>query len=67
MSYPAIYEAKAVQLAGPVVTAYVPAVFGDVAIQITEFMVAPIPGMCWVMFQAGNCEFPVWVGNRVQV
>lgn len=67
MSYPSIYKAKAVSLTGPTLTAYVPAVFGDVAIQITDFLSTPVPGMGWVMFQAGDCEFPVWVGNDVAV
>ena len=63
-SYPSLYRAKAVnvvrQNGSPVVTAYVPQVFGDTPIKITDFHGTAEPGMGWVFFQSGNPEFPVW-------
>ena len=62
--YPSLYRAKAVnvvrQNGSPVMTAYVPQVFGDTPIKITDFHGAPEPGMGWVFFQSGSPEYPVW-------
>jgi hypothetical protein len=48
------------------VTAFVPAVFGEEPITIVEAIgsLPEAPGMGWVFFQAGNPEFPVWVGAQ---
>ena len=61
-SYPGIYRAKAVQYQSPNLTVYVPQVFGDVTITVTEWITVPETGMGWVMFQGGDPSFPVWVG-----
>jgi len=61
-SYPGIYRAKAVQFVSPNLTAYVPQVFGDVAITVTEWITTPVVGLGWVMFQGGDPSFPVWLG-----
>ena len=58
--YPIIYRAKAVQATATKLTAYVPQVFGDVSVEITDFLGPPVAGMGWVFFQAGNPEHPVW-------
>lgn len=63
MAYPSIYRAKAIQFDGTTLSAYVPQVFGDVTIEITEFIGDVGAGMGWVLFQAGNPEFPVWLGS----
>lgn len=63
MPYPSLYRAKAVQYDGTTLTAYVPQVFGDVTIQITDLIGDVEPGMGWVLFQAGNPEFPVWMSG----
>lgn len=63
MPYPAIYRAKAVRYEGGVITAYVPQVFGDVTVEITDTLGDVAPGMGWVFFQAGNPEFPVWTSG----
>lgn len=63
MAYPSIYRAKAVQYDGTTLIAYVPQVFGDVTIEVTELIGDVEPGMGWVLFQAGNPEFPVWMSG----
>jgi hypothetical protein len=63
-SYASLYRAKAVAVRPGAIDAFVPQVFGEASITITESLgVMPAqPGMGWVFFQAGNCEFPVWAG-----
>src|SRR5262245_61089953 len=63
-TFPSIYRAKAVQVGNPI-TAYIPAVFGDSPVRIRDVMGTAEPGMGWVFFQAGNPEFPVWVGTSI--
>jgi hypothetical protein len=44
---------------------YVPAVFGNQSVEVSE-SIGSLPTqaeMGWVFFQAGNPEFPVWVGR----
>jgi len=62
-TYDAIYRARAVKYESSVVTAYVPQVFGETAIQIVNFLGTPATGMGWVLFQGGNPEFPVWTSG----
>ena len=62
-TYPSVYRARAVKYEAPVLTAFVPQVFGNIAIEITEVIGAPTQGMGWVFFQGGNPEFPVWNGG----
>jgi hypothetical protein len=63
VAYPSIYRAKAVQYDGTTLIAYVPQVFGDVTIEITDLIGEVEQGMGWVFFQAGNPEFPVWMSG----
>jgi hypothetical protein len=65
-TFPALYRAKAVDTTGRKVTAFVPAVFGEESVTIVDSVGAlpADPGMGWVFFQAGNPEFPVWVGAQ---
>jgi hypothetical protein len=63
VAYPSIYRAKAVQYDGTTLIAYVPQVFGDVTIEITDLIGEIEQGMGWVFFQAGNPEFPVWMSG----
>ena len=67
MQYPSLYRAKAVAVTGGRVKAYIPQIFGDTEITITSFVGGPPtePGMGWISFQAGNPEFPVWMGAGV--
>ena len=62
MPYPSLYRAKAVSIRSGSVEAFVPQVFGETTVTITDFLgVTPsAPTMGWVFFQAGNPEFPVW-------
>lgn len=62
--YPAIYRAKAAKVTGQSMQAFIPQVFGDTPVTIVNFLGDPpsSPGMGWVAFQAGNPEFPVWMG-----
>jgi hypothetical protein len=62
-TYPAVYRARAVKYEPPVVTAYVPQIFGQTAIEIIDSIGTPAPGMGWVFFQGGNPEFPVWTSG----
>jgi hypothetical protein len=60
--YPSLYRAKAVSIRSGAVEAFVPQVFGETTITITDALGAlpNQPTMGWVFFQAGNPEFPVW-------
>jgi len=60
--YPSLYRAKAVSIRSGAVDAFVPQVFGEATVTITESLgsLPTAPGMGWVFFQAGNPEFPVW-------
>lgn len=63
MGYDSVYRARAVKYEPPVVTAYVPQVFGQTAIEIVDAIGTPATGMGWVWFQGGNPEFPVWTSG----
>lgn len=62
MPYPSLYRAKAVSIRSGSVEAFVPQVFGETTVTITDFLgtTPSAPTMGWVFFQAGNPEFPVW-------
>ena len=62
MPYPSLYRAKAVSIRAGAVEAFVPQVFGETTITITDALgsLPDAPTMGWVFFQAGNPEFPVW-------
>ena len=62
-TYDAIYRARAVKYESSVITAYVPQVFGETAVQIVNYLGTPATGMGWVLFQGGNPEFPVWTSG----
>jgi len=69
-SFPSLYRAQAVSIKSGAVEAFVPQVFGETTITVTDALgtLPDAPTMGWVFFQAGNCEFPVWssglgVGN----
>jgi len=64
MAYPSLYRAKVAQTNGTSATVYVPQVFGETPVVVRDSIGAlpSTPGMGWVFFQAGNPEFPVWVG-----
>jgi hypothetical protein len=64
MAYPSLYRAKVAQTNGTSATVYVPQVFGETPVVVRDSIGAlpSAPGMGWVFFQAGNPEFPVWVG-----
>lgn len=68
-SFPSLYRARAVDVdtTGRKITVFVPQVYGEVAISIRDSVhgLPNAPGMGWVMFQAGNPEFPVWVDVSV--
>ena len=61
-TYPSIYRAKAVRYSGKTLTTYVPQVFGDQSIEVANIIGEPT-GMGWVMFEAGNPAFPVWLSE----
>ena len=63
MPYASIYRAKAIKITGNTLTAYVPQVFGDVEITVTDFLGTPAIGMGWVFFQGGDPEHPVWTSG----
>jgi hypothetical protein len=65
VDHPSLYRAKAISVGPGSIEAFVPQVFGETSITITESMGSlPLgPMMGWVFFQAGNCEFPVWAGE----
>jgi hypothetical protein len=60
-----VFRGKAVQVNGLSITAFVPQVYGEQPIVVSDFIgdVPSDPGMGWVLFQAGNPEFPVWIGK----
>lgn len=64
-SFPSVYRARAVHINGAAIDVFVPQVFGETAIVVSEYLGGPPeePGMGWVVFQGGNPEFPVWAGN----
>jgi len=66
VSYSAIYRARATGYHGSVLDVFVPQIFGDVPVSVTDFVgTAPdTVGMGWVMFQGGDPAFPVWVSDR---
>jgi hypothetical protein len=63
--FPSVYRAKAVHIKDGLIDTFVPQVFGETSIKISEYLGGPpeAPGMGWVVFQGGNPEFPVWAGN----
>jgi hypothetical protein len=61
--YPSIYQARAVSVSTTALTVLVPQVFGDVPINVTDFIGTPDRGMGWIFFQAGKADFPVWLGE----
>jgi hypothetical protein len=65
--YPSLYRAKAVSIRSGAVEVFVPQVFGETAITITDALgeLPTTSGMGWVFFQAGNPEFPVWASGLV--
>jgi microcystin-dependent protein len=65
--YPSIYRAMSVRIDPASLQAFVPQVFGDTPVTIVNFLVAKpsATGMGWVSFQAGNPDFPVWMGISV--
>lgn len=74
MPFPSLYRARATHVnqdpkpdGSTTVVVYVPAVFGEESILISDAVgsLPTSPEMGWVLFQAGNPEFPVWVGTGV--
>ena len=61
-TYPSLYRAKAVNIRAGVVEAYVPQVFGETTVIVSDFLgdIPSASGMGWIFFQAGDPEFPVW-------
>lgn len=66
-TFPAIYRARATQVNGSSIQAFVPQVFGESSVTVATFLGErpTSPTMGWVMFQGGNPEFPVWAGAGV--
>lgn len=65
MPFPSLYRAKAASVQAGVIQAFVPQVFGETPITITESL-GPMPDattMGWVFFQAGDADFPVWASG----
>lgn len=64
-SFPSVYRARAYQIRGGLTDVYVPQVFGETSVTVSEYLGGQptAPGMGWVVFQGGNPEFPVWAGN----
>jgi hypothetical protein len=62
MSYPAIYRARAAAN-GSGLDVFVPQVFGDTPIKVTDSVGGQVPGMGWVMFQGGDAAHPVWLAD----
>lgn len=67
MTYQGVYRAKALRVQGGAITAYVPQVFGDTPITITNVIggMPEPPAAGWVMFESGWAEFPVWTSGVV--
>jgi hypothetical protein len=64
--FPSLYRARAERINdNGSVSVKVPAVFGETLITTDQFFgdMPSAPGMGWVMFQAGNPEFPVWTSG----
>lgn len=59
-----VYEGRIISLGDGNATAFVPQVFGDTQVTISDFLAQPMVGMGWVSFQAGDPEFPVWLSGR---
>jgi hypothetical protein len=60
VSYDAIYRARAAARGGAL-DVFVPQVFGDTPIKVTESVGGQVTGMGWVMFQGGDPAHPVWL------
>jgi len=62
-----LYRARALMVDDGVITAYVPQVFGDTPIRITDTIgeLPSGPSTGWVMFESGATEFPVWTTGAV--
>jgi hypothetical protein len=63
--FPSLYRAKAASVQSGIIQAFVPQVFGETPITITESL-GPMPDattMGWVFFQAGDADFPVWASG----
>ena len=58
-----VYEGRIVSLGNGNATAFIPQVFGDVNVTISDFVHTPEVGMGWVAFLSGNCEYPVWLSG----
>lgn len=72
MPFPSLYRARATHLnqdakpdGSATIVVFIPAVFGEEPVQVTEAIgsLPTSPEMGWVFFQAGNPEFPVWLGR----
>ena len=63
--YPGLYRAKVAKTNGVSATVFVPQVFGEEPIIVRDSIgdLPSAPDMGWVFFQAGNAEFPVWMGK----
>ena len=64
-SLPGVYEGRIVSLGDGNVTAFVPQVFGDTTIVVSNFLSAPAVGRGWITFQSGDPEHPVWLSGVV--
>ena len=62
MSYDSIYRARA-SSSGTTLDVFVPQVFGDTPIRVTDSVGGQVPGMGWVMFQGGDPAYPVWLAD----
>ena len=62
---PGIYRAKAASVSGTTLTAFIPQIFGDLAVPVTEFVggMPTATAMGWVAFHGGNADKPVWLGG----
>ena len=63
MKLTGVYEGRIVTVGNGNVTAFVPQVFGDTTITISNFLGTPEVGRGWVTFQAGDPEHPVWLSG----
>jgi hypothetical protein len=63
--YPGIYQAMATKVNDLGVEVMIPQVFGEAPITVQRFIHGPPTkvGLGWVMFVAGNPEFPVWASG----
>ena len=65
MSYDAIYKARTTGRNGSVIDVFVPQIFGDTPIKVSDFIGA-MPtgmGMGWVLFQGGDPSYPIWLAD----